>query len=83
MVYNWDEFHDACYRLYIDEKKPLEEIMQIMRSEHGFAPRYILLTTSYLLPAPRPPQVGGAARRTELFFTHSLYPSELTMRLPS
>ncbi|KAK8065206.1 hypothetical protein PG997_011953, partial [Apiospora hydei] len=38
MVYNWDEYHDACYRLYIDEKKPLEEIMQIMRSEHGFAP---------------------------------------------
>ncbi|KAK8012901.1 hypothetical protein PG991_010276 [Apiospora marii] len=38
MVYNWDEYHDVCYRLYIDEKKPLEEIMQIMRSEHGFAP---------------------------------------------
>ncbi|KAK8064179.1 hypothetical protein PG996_008831 [Apiospora saccharicola] len=38
MVYNWDEYHDVCYRLYIDEKKPLDEIMQIMRSEHGFAP---------------------------------------------
>ncbi|KAK8058062.1 methyltransferase domain family protein [Apiospora phragmitis] len=31
MVYNWDEYHDVCYRLYIEEKKPLEEIMQIMR----------------------------------------------------
>ncbi|KAK8113462.1 hypothetical protein PG984_013988 [Apiospora sp. TS-2023a] len=38
MVYNWDEYHDVCYRLYIDEKKPLDEIMQIMRLEHGFAP---------------------------------------------
>ncbi|KAK6832855.1 hypothetical protein PG995_012633 [Apiospora arundinis] len=38
MVYNWEEYHDVCYQLYIDEKKPLEEIMQIMRSEHGFTP---------------------------------------------
>ncbi|KAF2994463.1 hypothetical protein E8E14_003173 [Neopestalotiopsis sp. 37M] len=39
MVYNWDAHEPKCYRLYIDEKKSLEEIMDIMRLEDNFAPR--------------------------------------------
>ncbi|KAK6077126.1 glycolate oxidase [Seiridium cupressi] len=38
MVYNWDLHEPKCYRLYIDEKKSLEEIMDIMRSEDNFTP---------------------------------------------
>ncbi|ETS75076.1 hypothetical protein PFICI_13560 [Pestalotiopsis fici W106-1] len=38
MVYNWDAHEPKCYRLYIDEKKSLEEIMDIMRIEDNFTP---------------------------------------------
>ncbi|KAK8099926.1 hypothetical protein PG999_010300 [Apiospora kogelbergensis] len=54
MVYNWEEYHDVCYRLYIDEKKPLEEIMQIMRSEHAFTPRCPISIHPSGLPSPEP-----------------------------
>ena len=43
MVYNWDAHEPKCYRLYIDEKKSLEEIMYIMRLEDNFTPRYACL----------------------------------------
>jgi hypothetical protein len=39
MVYDWGDKEDLCYRLYIEEKKSLEEIMEIMKTEHGFTPR--------------------------------------------
>ena len=39
MVYNWSEHEATCYRLYIDEKKSLEEIMLYMREKHAFTPR--------------------------------------------
>jgi hypothetical protein len=43
MVYNWDPHKQTCYRLYIDERKSLEEIMAIMRDEHKFTPRFVYL----------------------------------------
>ncbi|KAK5073840.1 hypothetical protein LTR64_007020 [Lithohypha guttulata] len=38
MVYEWDNFKDECYRLYITERKSLEDIMQHMKETHQFAP---------------------------------------------
>jgi hypothetical protein len=40
MVYDWDNKEEICYRMYIDEKKSLEEIMEYMKDELKFAPRY-------------------------------------------
>ncbi|KAL3425155.1 hypothetical protein PVAG01_04436 [Phlyctema vagabunda] len=38
MVYDWENKEDICYRMYIEEKKSLEEIMEYMKNEHKFAP---------------------------------------------
>ncbi|KAH8682123.1 hypothetical protein BX600DRAFT_505740 [Xylariales sp. PMI_506] len=38
MVYDWERHEQTCYRLYIDEKKSLQEIMDYMRVEHKFTP---------------------------------------------
>ncbi|EXJ92587.1 hypothetical protein A1O3_01139 [Capronia epimyces CBS 606.96] len=37
-VYNWEPHKDVCYKLYIEERKSLEEIMQYMRDTANFAP---------------------------------------------
>jgi hypothetical protein len=39
MVYDWENKEAVCYKLYIEEKKSLEEIMEYMKQEHQFAPR--------------------------------------------
>lgn len=41
MVYDWENKEELCYRLYIEEKKSLEEIMEFMKEHHKFAPRYV------------------------------------------
>ncbi|KAJ5128433.1 hypothetical protein N7448_002151 [Penicillium atrosanguineum] len=38
MVYDWAGKRDICYQLYIQDKKPLEEIMEYMRNAYQFAP---------------------------------------------
>ncbi|KAM4058547.1 clr5 domain-containing protein [Hirsutella rhossiliensis] len=38
MVYDWDRHQQTCYRLYIDEGRPLEDIRAHLKSVHGFAP---------------------------------------------
>lgn len=40
MVYDWEGKEDVCYRMYIDDKRSLEDIMEYMKTEHNFAPRY-------------------------------------------
>lgn len=40
MVYDWESKEEMCYRLYIEEKKSLEEIMEYMKENYKFAPRY-------------------------------------------
>lgn len=45
MVYNWEGKESECYRLYVEEKKSLDEVMEVFRAE-GFNPRYVDL--SYL-----------------------------------
>ena len=39
MVYDWEKKEEICYRMYIEEKKSLEEIMDYMKEEYNFAPR--------------------------------------------
>jgi len=39
MVYDWDDKREACFRMYVQEKKTLEEIKEYFRQELGFAPR--------------------------------------------
>ncbi|KAL1958965.1 hypothetical protein VTO42DRAFT_3518 [Malbranchea cinnamomea] len=36
MVYDWEGKRDICYRMYIEEKKPLEQIMEYMKVFHQF-----------------------------------------------
>lgn len=38
MVYDWDNKEDICYRMYIEEKKSLEEIMEFMKEQFSFNP---------------------------------------------
>ncbi|PNY28697.1 D-lactate dehydrogenase [Tolypocladium capitatum] len=38
MVYDWDAHQQTCYRLYIEEGRSLEDIMEHMKSVHRFAP---------------------------------------------
>ncbi|KAI9705813.1 MAG: hypothetical protein M1836_005219 [Candelina mexicana] len=40
MVYDWDGKEDVCYKMYIEDKKSLEEIMDYMKDTYNFAPRY-------------------------------------------
>lgn len=40
MVYDWDSAkEETCYRMYIEEKRSLEEIMEYYKSQN-FTPRY-------------------------------------------
>ena len=43
MVYNWEGKEAECYRLYVEEKKSLDEVMEVFRAE-GFNPRYVDLS---------------------------------------
>ncbi|QUC18121.1 uncharacterized protein UV8b_02362 [Ustilaginoidea virens] len=38
MVYDWDAHQQTCYRLYIQEGKSLEDIMEHMKNFHQFTP---------------------------------------------
>jgi hypothetical protein len=38
MVYDWENKEEICYRMYIEEKKSLEEIMEYMKDEFKFTP---------------------------------------------
>ncbi|RKF56907.1 hypothetical protein GcM3_192034 [Golovinomyces cichoracearum] len=38
MVYDWEDKEEVCYRMYIEEKKSLEEIMEYMKVHHKFNP---------------------------------------------
>ena len=48
MVYDWSgDKEGICFRLYITEGKSLEEVMERLKEEQGFAPRYV---ERHLLP---------------------------------
>jgi hypothetical protein len=43
MVYNWDDKEAECYRLYVEEKKSLDEVIAYWETR-GFTPRYLWIT---------------------------------------
>lgn len=52
MVYDWDDKREACFRMYVQEKKTLEEIKEYFRQELGFAPRSVFLDLRPQLQCP-------------------------------
>ncbi|KAL2165575.1 hypothetical protein VTH06DRAFT_878 [Thermothelomyces fergusii] len=38
MGYSWEEHRETCYRLYVEENRSLDEVVQYMREHHGFTP---------------------------------------------
>ena len=38
MVYDWEHKEAECYRLYVEERKSLDEVMDYFKQK-GFAPR--------------------------------------------
>jgi hypothetical protein len=50
MVYDWENKEEICYRMYIEEKKSLEDIMEYMKEELKFAPRYVDRSTYLAVP---------------------------------
>ncbi|KAI9783181.1 MAG: hypothetical protein M1816_001471 [Peltula sp. TS41687] len=48
MGYDWDDKEQLCYQMYIEEKRSLEDIMDYMRTQHGFNPSLLYTTTCFL-----------------------------------
>lgn len=42
MVYDWETHRDTLSRLYVDEKRSVEDIITYMRTNHNFAPRLVV-----------------------------------------
>jgi hypothetical protein len=40
MVYNWDDKEAECYRLYVEEKRSLDDVVAYWEAR-GFTPRYV------------------------------------------
>ncbi|KAL2155210.1 hypothetical protein VTH82DRAFT_3886 [Thermothelomyces myriococcoides] len=38
MGYSWEQHRETCYRLYVEENRPLDEVVQYMREHHDFTP---------------------------------------------
>lgn len=49
MVYDWESHKDILRGLYVDDKKPIEDIITHMRINHNFTPRYVRLPTRLIL----------------------------------
>lgn len=32
-MYDWDDKHDICYRLYVEEQKPVREVQDYLQSQ--------------------------------------------------
>lgn len=47
MVYNWDDKEAECYRLYVEEKKSLDDVISHWEAR-GFTPRYIWIAVQLL-----------------------------------
>jgi hypothetical protein len=39
MVYEWDHVKDECYRLYVVEKKPLDDVIEHFHTTQNFVAR--------------------------------------------
>ncbi|KAJ4424369.1 hypothetical protein N0V82_000888 [Gnomoniopsis sp. IMI 355080] len=64
MVYNWEEYKDVITRLYVQENKPVDEIMRYMSRHYDFKPSkrsYQLQFRLWELPSKHQPAVNNAA----------------------
>lgn len=43
MVYQWEQHKNACYQLYINERRSLEDIMVHMKNVYQFTPRLVTI----------------------------------------
>lgn len=41
MVYDWEDKEVECYRMYVEEKKPLDEVMDYWK-QRDFTPRFVV-----------------------------------------
>lgn len=39
MVYRWEQHRLTCYRLYVEENRTIQEVVDYMRVHHDFTPR--------------------------------------------
>lgn len=39
MGYDWDAHRETCYRVYVEERRSMDELMEYMKLHHGFTPR--------------------------------------------
>ena len=37
--HKWDQHRQECYSMYVEQQKPLDEVMEYMRAAHNFVPR--------------------------------------------
>lgn len=42
MVYKWEQHRETCYRLYVEENRPMDEVVKYMREHHNFTPRCVV-----------------------------------------
>jgi len=52
MGYKWEQHRATCYRLYVNENRPLDEVVQYMRDHHNFTPRCFFPFSLASLPHP-------------------------------
>ncbi|KAH6853340.1 hypothetical protein B0I37DRAFT_359038 [Chaetomium sp. MPI-CAGE-AT-0009] len=38
MVYRWEQHRQTCYRLYVEENRPIQDVVEYMREHHDFTP---------------------------------------------
>ncbi|EJT78923.1 hypothetical protein GGTG_04015 [Gaeumannomyces tritici R3-111a-1] len=38
MGYDWDVHRETCYRVYVEERRSMDELMEYMKLHHGFTP---------------------------------------------
>lgn len=65
MTYDWEPYKDTCYRLYVEEKKSLRELLKILNEEHNFSPRYVDRTAVWLAVS-RPPALHKVGMPSKL-----------------
>lgn len=65
MVYDWETHKDTLKRLYVDEKRSVEDIISYMQTNHSFAPRYVVLHVVFAC-------TSGNSRYGDLSFTDCL-----------
>ncbi|KAI9665388.1 MAG: hypothetical protein M1831_001826 [Alyxoria varia] len=47
MVYDWKDKKDECYRLYVEERKSLHEVMQYFKAKYNFEPSKRAFQTNF------------------------------------